>query len=65
MVAVRPEKGEHIERAIKKFLNKCKKARIVEEYRDRQSYVKPSAVRREKARRRVKTLEKLAREKEA
>jgi small subunit ribosomal protein S21 len=65
MVAVKPEKGENIERAIKRFLKKCKKLRIVEDYCDRQEYKKPSVVRREAKRRRKKTLDKLRKEYEA
>jgi len=59
MVAVRPEKGEHIEKAIRKFLKKCKNARIVEECRERKNFIKPSAVRRDAERRRQRTLRKL------
>lgn len=64
MVAVKPERGDNIEKAIRKFLKKCKKLRIVEEYRDRQYYVKPSAKRREAKIRRKRVLDKLRREQE-
>ena len=37
---------EDPERAIKRFLKKCKKLRIVEEYRKRQYFEKPSEKRR-------------------
>ena len=36
------------DRMIRRFLKKTKKTRIVEEFRDRQYYKKPSAVLREK-----------------
>lgn len=62
MVAVKPERGENIEKAIRRFLKKCKKLRIVENYRDREYYVKPSIRRRDEKRRRKKVLEKLRRE---
>lgn len=64
MVAVKPERGDNIEKAIRKFLKKCKKLRIVEEYRDRQYYVKPSVKRREAKIRRKRVLDKLRREQE-
>ena len=65
MVAVKPEKGENIERAIKRFLKKCKKLRIVENYRDRQEYKKPSIVRKDAKRRKKKVLERLRKEQES
>ena len=65
MVAVKPEKGENIERAIRRFLKKCKKLRIVENYRDRQEYVKPSKLRKDAKRRRKKVLDKLRKERES
>lgn len=64
MVAVRVEKGEDPERAIRTFIKRCKKLRIVEEYMERQEYVKPSILRRDKKRRRKKVLEKLRMEQE-
>ena len=62
MVAVKPESGENIEKAIRKFLKKCKKLRIVENYRDRQYYVKPAEKRRQDKIRRKRVLDKLRRE---
>lgn len=64
MVVVRPERGENIEKTIRKFLKKCKKLRIVEEYRDRQYYVKPAVKRRQDKIRRKRVLDKLRREQE-
>ena len=40
-------RGNH-ERMIRRFIKKCKKERIVEQYRDKQRYKKPSEKRREK-----------------
>ncbi len=45
-VTVIVRRGEDPERAIKRFLKKCKKLRIVEEYRKRQYFEKPSEKRR-------------------
>lgn len=39
------------ERMIRKFIKKCKKERIVEEYKERQRYKKPSDAKREKRQR--------------
>jgi small subunit ribosomal protein S21 len=59
MVAVRPEKGENIERAIRRFVKKCKNLRIVEGCREREYYKKPSVKRREARARRKRVLEDL------
>ena len=40
-------RGNH-ERMIRRFIKKCKKERIVENYKDRQRYKKPSDAKREK-----------------
>ncbi len=55
-VIVRP--NEHPERAIKRFLKKCKKLKIVEEFRKRQYYEKPSVKRRREKLRRKRVIEK-------
>ena len=47
---VRVRHGDSLERAIKKFMRKLKKERIVEEYIAKQRYEKPSAVRHRKKR---------------
>jgi len=47
------------EKIIRRFLRKCKKERIVERVRELQYYEKPSTVRRRKAKRRRKILDKL------
>tara|TARA_B100000131_G_scaffold290642_1_gene303581 strand:- start:1484 stop:1735 length:252 start_codon:yes stop_codon:yes gene_type:complete len=45
-VEVRPKHNEHPERTIRRFIKKCKKERIVEEYRDRMYYTKKAEKRR-------------------
>ena len=64
-VEVHLRNREPIERMIKRFLNKVKKEKIVEELRNREFYEPPSVIRaRNKARRR-KVLAKLRRERDA
>ena len=62
-VTVYPKKGEHPERAVKRFLKKCKKLKIVEEYRRRQYYEKPSEKRRRMKMRRLALIKKEAEKK--
>jgi len=58
-LTVVPRPGEHPERAIKRFLKKCKKLRIVETYREKTDYYeKPSVVKRRKAIRRERAIKK-------
>tara|TARA_R110000824_G_scaffold11622_9_gene50944 strand:+ start:4460 stop:4675 length:216 start_codon:yes stop_codon:yes gene_type:complete len=52
-------RDEPIERMIKRFSRKVKKEKIIEKCRDRRYYEKASDVRRKKAKRRKKVLEKL------
>ena len=59
-VTVVVKRGEHPERAIKRFLKKCKKLRIVEEYRKRQYFEKPSEKRRRAKLKREETIRKEA-----
>ena len=47
VVKSRECRGNH-ERIIRRFIKKCKKERIVEEYRDKQRHKKPSEAKREK-----------------
>jgi ribosomal protein S21 len=57
---VRPRRNEHIDRAIKRFLKKVKKKRIIEDYRNKtEFYEKPSAIRRRKKKRKLALLKKL------
>jgi small subunit ribosomal protein S21 len=59
-VSVYPRKGENPERAIKRFLKKCKKMKIVEEYRKREYFEKPSTKRRRMKMRRLALIKKEA-----
>jgi small subunit ribosomal protein S21 len=52
MAEVRIDSREDFDRALRKFLMQCKKERIVNEYRERQHYTKPSQKRRERRKRR-------------
>jgi small subunit ribosomal protein S21 len=51
--------GEFPERAIKRFLKKCKKNRILDDYRKHEYYEKPSVKRKRAAHKRKRTLDKL------
>ena len=42
----KPRKNEEPNRFIKRFIKKCKKLGIIDEYRDRKHYVKPSEKKR-------------------
>ncbi len=61
-VVVKPRRGETTEKLIRRFIRKCKKDKIVEQYRARTDhYIKPSVKRKlksEKARRERKKLER-------
>jgi ribosomal protein S21 len=58
-LTVIPRPGEHPERAIKRFLKKCKKLRIVETYREKTDYYeKPSVIKRRRAIRRERAIKK-------
>ena len=59
-VTVVPRKGEYPEKTIKRFLKKCKKLKIVEEYRKREYYEKPSEKRRRMKMRRLAIIKKEA-----
>jgi ribosomal protein S21 len=50
---------DNMQRMIKRFMKKCKKERIVEQYRENQYYEKPSVKRRAAAKRRRRVLDKL------
>ena len=55
---VRKRKNETVENLIKRFIRKSKKTNIIEEYKERQYYKKPSQVKREKHFKRLAGLEK-------
>ena len=58
-VTIKPKPGEHPERAIKRFMKKIKKEKVLEIYREKTDYhKKPSALRRRKAIRREALLKK-------
>ena len=48
MIKVEGRKGQSVEKAISIFKRKVKDSGILMEYRDRQFYEKPSAIKREK-----------------
>ena len=58
-VEVRLRRDESIERALKKFIKKIKKERIMEDVRERMYYEKKSEERRRLKKRRKATLDKL------
>ena len=58
---VKIRKNESVEAMLKRFSRKVKKEKIIEEYRDRQQFKKPSEIRREKKAKRKAELEKLKR----
>jgi len=47
LVTSRECRGNH-ERMIRRFIKKCKKERIVEQYREKSRYKKPSVAKKEK-----------------
>tara|TARA_Y100001938_G_scaffold150854_1_gene243831 strand:+ start:2312 stop:2524 length:213 start_codon:yes stop_codon:yes gene_type:complete len=61
---VKKRKNETNESLIKRFTRKVKKEKIIEEYRERQYYKKPSEIAREEYFRRLAELEKLKRKEE-
>jgi len=64
-VEVKPKyENENIERMVRRFTKKCKKERIIENFRDRMRYEKPSVKRKKEKARRKKVLEKLRIERE-
>ena len=64
-VEVKPRyENENIERMVRRFTKKCKKERIIENFRDRMRYEKPSVRRKKEKARRKKVLEKLRIERE-
>ena len=48
MLVVKVNEGESIERALKRFKRKEQQTKLVEELRDRKTYVKPSVAHRTK-----------------
>jgi small subunit ribosomal protein S21 len=64
-VEVHLRNREPVERMIKRFLNKVKKEKIVEELRNREFYEPPSVIRARRKARRRKVIAKLQRERES
>lgn len=62
MVAVKAEKGESVDKLIRRFKKKIKKSDLMGQLRERRYYKKPSDKRKEKKRRRKAVLKKLAAE---
>ena len=59
-IEIKPNyRDEPFERVMRRFMKKAKKERIVENYRDRMYYEKPSMKRKREKARRKKVLEKL------
>jgi small subunit ribosomal protein S21 len=64
-VEVKLRDGEPVERLIRRFTKKVKKEGIMDEYRKRQHYEKPSIRKRRKKMKRKQIVQKLQREREA
>ena len=58
---VKLRKNESSENLIKRFIRKAKKEKIIEEFREKQYYKKPSELKREKHFQRLAVFEKLKR----
>ena len=60
LVEVKPKhRDEPVEKLVKRFVKKCKKERVVENYRDRMYYEKPSIIRKREKERRKRVTQKL------
>ena len=57
MLIVKIKKGENINRALKRFKVKTKKTGLIKEIRSRQEFVKPSAKKRDKKKKAIRTRE--------
>ena len=62
-VETKVKKDEHIDRVLKRFIKKVKKEQILEEFRDRRYYEKPSE-KRNKLKKRIKALNKKMKQQE-
>ena len=60
-VTLREVKGDQ-SKLIRKFIKKCKKERIIEDYLDRRFYEKPSAKRRREKLKKIKNAKKAEQE---
>ena len=55
MLIIKIKKGENINRALKRFKVKTKKTGLIKEIRSRQEFVKPSAKKRDKKKKAIRT----------
>jgi len=58
-VEIELRRNEDVERAIKRFIKKVKKEKIIEDLRERKYYEKPSVVKRKLKKKRKAVLDKL------
>ena len=63
-VEVTPRKNESQERMIKRFIKKVKKEGIIDEFRDRRYYKKPTVAKAEEKRNRKRLIEKINKKRE-
>ena len=63
-VEVKLKERETTERLIRRFIKKCKKEKIIEEYRARAFYEKPSTIKKRKKSRRKKIAQELQAERD-
>ena len=57
MLIVKLNKGENINRALKRFKTKVKKTKLIKQIRDNQHFTKPSTKRREQLKKAIRTRE--------
>ena len=53
MLKIEIKPGESIERALKRFKQKCNRTKLVQEMRERQQFIKPSVKRRQEVKKAV------------
>mgnify|MGYP005852352559 CR=1 FL=1 len=46
MLIIKPQKGENIERMLKRYKRKFDRTKVIRELRDRQQFIKPSVKKR-------------------
>jgi len=57
MLIVKLNKGENINRALKRFKSKVKKTKLIKQIRDNQHFTKPSTKRRDQLKKAIRTRE--------
>ena len=55
MLIVKLNKGENINRALKRFKSKVKKTKLIKQIRDNQHFIKPSAKKRDQLKKAIRT----------